>query len=201
MLLEHFAIICALLMTVVIQETYVDISPEQCAARPAGPTSTCNAQVQEASVALILCITNVTYCVTMIAMISFRPVESIAYRLYTEFYRLIVVPITLMIFAFLGFGMAFTARVLMQAHALADDESYPSPFYFPSAVLFFAIWPTLCLGVLFAAGWVTLSELKERDLDASGKGFSDAFLQKVGVYPHPEARVLDAPRPDKTVDA
>ena len=49
------------------------------------------------------------------------------------------------------------------------------------ARLLFLFWPSLCVTVLFMAGWTTITELKMRDL--TGSCFSDSFLQATGVYP------------------
>lgn len=174
-LLEHLAIICALLMTVVHVESFQGITPELCESLDDG-NYMCSTQVDAANYSMILCITNVTYCVVWIGVMSFRPIESAAYRLHTEYYRMVFLPVVLMIAAFVAFGWAFSTRIIIQAIGL-------QPFRLPVSVFFFAFWPTLCLVVLAVATWASLTELKQRDLDPSRSGFSDSFLHATGVYP------------------
>lgn len=192
MLLEHFAIICALLMTIILQETYLGIEREQCfnydkddCVRGFARECVCSAQVDSATISLILCIVNVTYCIIIIALMTFRPIETGAYRMYTEFYRMVIIPIMLMISAFISFGWAYSTRILRQSfdstggkHPMGGNLGGTST---AMALLLFLFWPSLCFAVLFMAGWTTITELKTRDL--TGSCFSDSFLQATGVYP------------------
>ena len=189
---ENEALFSALALGVLVDETHVRAdfaSPGGFCA--IGYATNCNLQAHASAIGVILSLLIITWCMAGVAFLRNLTPDSIFYQTEHNF-NILVAPSALLSFMFTCLGFAMTNRLGLQWWQYTMDPEDDSQILTLEAVLLspvfvaMMVWALLSFIVPAWLGSRCIPEFKMRDLDPSGKGFSDDFLQAVGVLDHRE---------------
>ena len=190
---ENTAILSALLMSVAITGTHLDDAAGICTRNTTNAQGVrigigaedCNAQANAGAVSVILCLLTMTVAMSNIFFLNMLAPNSAAFQLKRNAYRLHAFPILLAALSSVAFGSALNVRMGIQRAQYEEDfgsgpdgrQDFLQTYIFVALLVWLGVF---CANEL-ANQISNKLELKQRDLDSTGKGFSDEFLESLGL--------------------